>query len=86
MIEILRNGKTVTLRAKPGHPVSDMTFDFTFTVETEWAATFLVWSLRERLGKELRTARERSYKQGWREAKAKKGAKETWFSSVWERE
>jgi hypothetical protein len=87
MLEILRNGRRITVRATPQSPLSSQTpFDFVLDVNDEWAATLLMWNLREHLSAELRKARERAYNQGWKDAKGKKRAKETWFSPVWERD
>jgi hypothetical protein len=86
MFEILRNGRRITVRAIPQYPLSNTTFDFTLDVNDEWAATLLMWNLREKLGAELRRAREVAYNKGWKDAKGKQVPKETWFSPVWERD
>ena len=39
--------------------------------------------LRAKLHKELRDIREEAYNEGWRDAKAHKGGKQTWFSELW---
>lgn len=55
------------------------TFTWRWSAGSEWAATLLLDAIRKQLASEMLAIREQAYKEGWRDAKAKR-AKQSWFS------
>ena len=50
--------------------------------QNEIFCALLADRLRDQLFEMMKKVREEAYDQGWRDAKSKKGAKETWFSGL----
>lgn len=48
-----------------------------------WIAILLYRQLEKEMCDKLEKIRRESYEEGWRDAKAKKSGKKTWFSRLW---
>lgn len=59
--------------------------EFAFTAGTAWAAKLLAQAINDNLKDHMRRERAKEYEDGWRDARAKKRAKRTFFTSLWER-
>lgn len=81
MIEISRIGNDLAVTLKGGADTGSSTFTLRWSVGSEWASTLLMWHLRYRLHETIERTRRAAYEQGWKDAKSKKRAKQTWFSS-----
>ena len=80
-ISISRDGSKLVLSfLMPGDA---MQANLHFECGSGWAARLLCDWLRERMQCGLRDIRRDSYNFGWKQAKAKKGAKNNWFSCNW---
>lgn len=55
-------------------------FIFSCDAGSEWAAKLLVQAIQRQLEAGMEEARRQAYAEGWRDAKAKKAAKQIWFS------
>jgi hypothetical protein len=81
-ISFVRNGTSVQVKATirvPGH--NAVTYTTAIDLRDEYYAGFVVGALQEQMGEEMRKARQEAYEAGWKEGRAKKSPKETWFSS-----
>lgn len=83
MIAITRDGTKLRVEITGGNEVGGSMFGLTWEAGTEWAARLLVWHLGARLSDQLTAIRQEAYANGWKDAKAKKGAKRVWFSGWW---
>lgn len=83
MISFDVDDTTVTITVKAPYPLDGTTFVFRWNAATVWAAKLLEHALEQAMHRALEQARREAYAQGWKDAKAKKGAKETWFSPMW---
>lgn len=83
MIEITRDGTDVVLTAVSGYPNHGTKFSGRFSTGAAWVCALLWQHLHGRMQDELRRIRQEAYTQGWKDAKAKKAGKETWFASDW---
>lgn len=77
-IRIRRSGSQVQI------VIEDLIYGFgafTFTADagSEWTASLLVSRILDRLDQNMTSVRENAYRQGWKDAKAKR-AKSKWFS------
>lgn len=80
VLSVSRSGETVALEVVLPFV---QTFAFRFHAGSEWSAKLLESATRARLGDLSEKVREQAYAQGWKDAKAKKSAKRTWFSAIW---
>jgi hypothetical protein len=94
MIRIVRssdNPKLIWVAFKPGFPLGENEEVF-FSREcaSEIECKLLCEKLQSQLGLNMEEIRKVSYQRGWKQAKAKKGGKCTWFAThsavlPWER-
>ena len=57
-------------------------FPLTFEAGTEWAAELLLDFINHGIEKRIENVRRLEYEAGWKDAKAKKRPKRTWFLST----
>ena len=84
MIEFKQSVKLVEMKIDlyvPGMGTRAWTMNWNAASE-EYAA-FLVDALRREMSASLMAIRKKSYEDGWRDAKAKKSGKRTWFEGGW---
>lgn len=80
MIEILRKGTCLQINLSEG----PLGYVFTLYLEcgTDWQASLLTSYYQTKFGTLVKDVREEEYARGWKDAKAKKGEKKKWFSSL----
>jgi hypothetical protein len=82
MIEIQKVNTSVRLEVSGKWPLSK-TYYFYWECNNEDFANLLTENIRSHMQNELQRIRREAYDHGWKDAKSKKGSKETWFSSIW---
>ena len=85
MIRIDRDGTNlrVTLTSD-SHLMTEVgAFTLTWNTGSVWAASLLVDHFQRQVQSHLHRIREEEYASGWKDAKAKKSPKRTWFMSGW---
>lgn len=85
MIEFRRDGSTVSLFVESNleHKDGGKThFSFKFECANDYSAQLLQIHLREKFELAVMGAQQAAYRDGWKDAKAKKGGKREWFSRV----
>ena len=81
IIEIKRKDNAVILNITVYIPYEcERIFTFTWDTEASWSAGLLTSAMKTALETRITAIREEAYQDGWRDAKAKKGGKRTWFS------
>lgn len=83
MIEIAQDETFVVVTVTASWESGASKFPLRFNCGTEWAARLLTWSMTQVMWSALTKAREDAYADGWRDAKAKKSAKQTLFRGNW---
>jgi hypothetical protein len=84
MFEIKRDGTDVKIIIDPVIPgAENWTYNTRIFMKEETCAQLLVNAINDRMRKCLKNIRNSSYEQGWKDAKAHKTGKETWFSGSW---
>lgn len=83
-IVIGRDGSAVTIKSTINVPGSgDVVYTAQIDVGNQYYAGFVAEAIRDQFGDGLSAMRKEAYERGWQAAKAKKAAKETWFSNWW---
>jgi len=83
MIYITNDGVDVIVKVESDIPHAEggkSYFTFRFATSQHYTAWLLATHLRERFEGLVKAIRQEEYEHGWRDAKAKKGSKRTWFS------
>jgi len=80
-LHVQREGNKVVVKLPT---VLDRYYTFAIDMVHETTAELLARDMDRRLETAIRLARESAYNDGWRAAKAKKAAKDTWFSNMLE--
>lgn len=81
MITITREKNLIKIKLESG--VLDYTYMSIITCSDDVHAELLTREFNKKLQTQLSTTRKEYYNSGWKEAKAKKKPKETWFSGRW---
>ena len=79
MITIRRDGTKIVLNFNPGLFDGKM-IPLSWECGSDWYAALLVERCEERLFSMMGNVRRQAYRQGWKDAKAKKGKPCDWFS------
>lgn len=82
VLNICRNGTAVEVTVDSGLAIERSRFQFKWETNSDWAAELLANKLRKRVGDAVQAARKEAYEEGWRDAKAKKSGKQTFFPWV----
>jgi hypothetical protein len=84
MIEIVREGTKLVVKITVWIPtLGERVYPCTWECGTEEYAGFLADAISLRMGNKLQAIRQEAYNKGWKEAKAKKGGRYSWFSRAW---
>lgn len=85
-IFVNRDGATIFAKFAINVPGNgDVTYTMSATLDNEFYAGFVIGAIRDQMGEDLGAIRSEQYDAGWKDAKSKKTAKQTWFSSFWKR-
>lgn len=82
MITIKAKDTKVVIEVEGKYPLK-LNYLFYWECNRDDYASLLAENLDKRMRQDLETIRRESYDKGWKDAKAKKTAKDTWFKSLW---
>ena len=82
MIEFKRVNAQVRIEVSGKWPLSKNYFFYWQCNDDDFAA-LLAQNLESKMHIELERIRREAYNKGWKDAKDKKSAKETWFTCLW---
>lgn len=80
-ISFEREGAALKLKVSivvPGH--NSVTYTGSCELDNEFYAGFVQAAIRDQFGDRIMEIRKEAYDEGWKSAKAKRGAKQQWFS------
>ena len=85
-IDFSRSGKSVECKVTimvPGYG-KEVTWTFTHEHSDEFYASFVSSAMADHMRDAIEKMRRDSYCAGWKDAKAKKSGKQTWFRRFWD--
>lgn len=83
-IDFLHSGAAQECKVTINVPYcGDVTWTFNHQNADQFYSGFACYAMRKQMGDALEKIRREAYESGWKDAKARKGAKETYFSQNW---